>query len=59
MYSEDGARRNGSPRRSKGFHGLTQRGTVNVDTEDQQRDKENNDAKVCIFLVTDSNIKQY
>ena len=40
-------------------HAEIDRHVVRRDTEEQQREKENNDVKVCIFLVTDSNIKRY
>ena len=33
------------------FCGLTQRGTNSHETEDQQREKENSDVKVCIYLL--------
>ena len=37
----------------QGFRGLRQRETtgINDDTEDQQREKENNDVKVCELLI--------
>ena len=35
------------------FCGLTQRGSNSQETEDQQRDKENSDVKVCIYLLPD------
>jgi hypothetical protein len=54
---ESSAGRDRSPRRARskeGFRGQsrqTQRATVNTDTEDQQRDKENDDVKLCEYLI--------
>ena len=35
------------------FCGLTHRGTNSQENEDQQRDKENSDVNVCIYLLPD------